>query len=81
MTARWQPEAACRGVALDVFFNRHRRHEALAYCDRCPVVQACLDDAMAFEEDEPVRAGIYGGATANARKARARMRRRTAGAA
>lgn len=74
MTANWQRQAACNGAPLDVFYNRHRRREALDYCDRCPVRRECLDAAMAAEEGQPVRAGIRGGLTGRGRKALARLR-------
>jgi hypothetical protein len=80
MTARWQLNAACRGVDWRVFFTTTRRREALDYCDRYTVRRECLDDAMTAEEGEPARAGIYGGFTALRRKALARVRRQTAGA-
>jgi hypothetical protein len=81
MSTDWQKKAACAGADWRLFFTRSRRREALEYCDRCEAVQDCLDDAMTFEEDEPVRAGIRGGVPAGGRKALARARRRTAGAA
>jgi hypothetical protein len=78
VTAPWPRRAACRGVALDVFYNRHRRREALGYCGPCAVREECLAAAMADEQAEPIRAGIRGGLTASGRKALARLRPVTA---
>jgi hypothetical protein len=75
MTGSWQQQAACAGADWRLFFTYHRRRDAFEYCDRCPVREACLEDAMAFEEDEPLRAGVRGRLTAPGRKRLARVRR------
>jgi hypothetical protein len=80
MTADWRDKAACAGADWQLFFTYHRRRDAFEYCDRCPVTQACLDDAMATEDGEPVRAGVRGRLTAPGRKSLARVQRQTAGA-
>jgi WhiB family redox-sensing transcriptional regulator len=67
---RWRAEAACRGVATDVFFpaggsgNRTDWSAALAVCARCPVRQACLDYALRTNQPD----GVWGMATPSQRR-------------
>lgn len=60
--APWAGSAACVGH-FDVMFDRERRLEATALCDRCPVAAVCLDRAMAEESGLPahLRFGVRGG--------------------
>lgn len=67
----WRHHARCLGVDLSVFFD-HDPVGALQTCARCPVLDACLDDACATGD---VHAGVRGGALPSARAARARNRR------
>lgn len=83
---RWRLDAACRGVNPELFFAPGRnddrgrrlrtlgdmqRAQALAYCARCPVRDACLDYALRFDE-----LGIWGGTTYRERR---RLRNELAG--
>ena len=70
----WWSEAACAGAPIEVFFAPERGSRqgqlarALAYCERCPVIGPCLDDARAEEAGRwPV--GIRGGLTGPQRRA------------
>lgn len=56
---RWQEQAACKGIDVNVFFpaNRQESAAACAYCKKCPVKQECLDYAVA----EHLEDGVYGG--------------------
>lgn len=63
----WQLDAACRGVDSSVFFHpegergarrRARVEAARAYCDRCPVLEACRSHALAAREPYGVWGGI-----------------------
>jgi hypothetical protein len=69
----WQALAACRNMVVDVFIiGRGASTEAArAVCARCPVVDACLEYALA--DDELV--GVWGGTSEVERRA---MRRATA---
>ena len=66
----WQSAAACRGMNSEAFFHpsaegrsegkrtRNRRVDAAkAVCQSCPVIQECLDHALAVREPY----GIWGG--------------------
>ena len=75
----WQDRAACRDEPLELFFGpdgerptvrRAREAAALAVCARCPVVDSCLQHAMALPENH----GVWGGTT---EQQRAERRRRT----
>lgn len=83
-TTRWREAAACRGVAVEVFFppermDRYGRAEqpeaaavarATAVCRSCPVVAPCLAWAMATNQPD----GVFGGLSAVQRR---RLRRGT----
>lgn len=65
----WRERAACRSADTNLFFddgdnnktvsaaNQARRHQALAFCQVCPVVDQCLKEHLA----ETI--GIWGGTT------------------
>jgi WhiB family redox-sensing transcriptional regulator len=68
----WASKAACRGRDLELFFGVEgergdarniRETEAKQICLRCPVREACLEDAMAHHD----RHGVFGGMTADER--------------
>lgn len=83
----WRDDAACLGLAI-LFLPRKdygtgygaNIAAAKRICDRCPVRQACLDDAMIAERatDERARAGVRGGLTPQERVARYKRQRRNA---
>ena len=60
----WRTQAACRGVEPAVFYpakvDTITRARALAYCQSCAVVDACLADALATppEFDHGIRGGL-----------------------
>ncbi len=78
---RWRDRAACRRVDPELFFpaaESGRAHDAQvaaakAVCAWCPVVDPCLDDALARIPD-----GIAGGRTAHERRQLRRRGRRAA---
>ncbi|MFJ8163847.1 WhiB family transcriptional regulator [Streptomyces sp. NPDC096136] len=81
---RWHHEAACLGQHRLFLPRNEHGPEAVAksaaakrICDRCPVKEACLADAMASEgsTDPKLRAGIRGGLTPGDRYARHRRQR------
>jgi WhiB family redox-sensing transcriptional regulator len=62
----WKQKAACKGIGVDIFFNRRleaskRQQEAL--CASCPVINECREFALKMETAENVRIGIWGGLT------------------
>ena len=69
MSAYWREQAACRTADAALFddqldlsgelaIHRWQRHEkAKTICDRCPVADHCLEDAIA-NRDTGIRAGI-----------------------
>ena len=63
----WLASAACREVDPEVFFptpgDTRGANRAKQICRRCPVRQACLDDAMETEGGRSIegRHGIRGG--------------------
>lgn len=79
----WIEKAACRGIAHnpdfnpdeDPFYDPPEREDggdkweyARALCDRCPVRQACLDDALRLEHKGQAREGFRGGLTSHQRR-------------
>ena len=66
MSDIWQDEAACKGVDPNVFVTPRGGPvtEALTYCDRCPVVEECLEVALA----DPLIFGVWGGMSRRQRK-------------
>jgi len=76
----WQAQGACRGLQTSMFFHpdyergpaRERREsQAKAVCRRCPVLEQCRRHAL--EVHEPY--GIWGGLSAEERKAALRAQR------
>ncbi len=81
----WQEDAACREFDNVLFFGEDfgeselerqaREAHAKAVCQRCPVIEACLEFAM----DTNQKYGIWGGLTdkerASLKRRRARARR------
>jgi WhiB family redox-sensing transcriptional regulator len=64
----WQYQAACKGMATDIFFysdrergpKRARREKiAKAICATCPVINQCREQALRLAEPY----GIWGGLT------------------
>ena len=69
----WQFDGACNQADPEVFFSpqaergaRRRQREATAksYCARCPVVDACLEHALAVRESH----GVWGGLNTDERR-------------
>jgi WhiB family redox-sensing transcriptional regulator len=80
----WQDRAACREYDNVLFFGEEgeselekqaRESRAKAVCQRCPVIEACLEFAMETNQ----KYGIWGGLTdkerASLKRRRARARR------
>jgi WhiB family redox-sensing transcriptional regulator len=72
----WRQKAACRGVDPDIFYpvSEEDAEEARSICRSCPVLEPCLDWALANRE----RDGVWGGATERERRRMIRQRRRSA---
>lgn len=72
----WRQKAACRGVDPDIFYpvSEEEAEEARAVCRACPVLETCLEWALANRE----RDGVWGGATERERRRMIRQRRRSA---
>jgi hypothetical protein len=68
----WQADAACRGVSPSLFVDGTPA-KAKRYCQICPVVVECFDEAMA----NPQLLGVWGGTTTRERHIK-RIRRKTA---
>ena len=64
----WQDSAACKDADSRIFLSgvTSRVLQAKAICATCPVIQKCLDFALAHEDFEP---HVYGGLTGDERKA------------
>lgn len=69
----WTHRAACKGDDTDgVFFDDRSPADAKARCAGCPVREQCLADAMEWESVRGnARFGVFGGLTADQRKAKA----------
>ena len=69
----WRNDAACNGVASDIFFPASEEPPAASrakeICAECPVQEACLQYALSTNQS----AGVWGGLDANERR---RLRRR-----
>jgi len=72
----WQNRAECRGVDTNTFFpaTDEEAEPAKAICAECPVMEACLEHALAARERE----GVWGGATERERRRIIRQRRKSA---
>lgn len=68
--ANWQERGTCKEVDPEIFFPEKggSTREAKAVCQRCPVRDACLEEALASDE----RFGIWGGFSERERR---RMKR------
>lgn len=71
--AGWREAAACSGVGSDTFFPASEEESAAMaakkICAQCPVMEACLQYALATNQ----AAGVWGGLDSGERR---RMRRR-----
>jgi len=75
----WQQQAACRGMAPELFFSERGDHKtlitAMEVCNGtrdtppCPVKQQCLDQANWYAANDPYgdNHGVWGGLTPSAR--------------
>ena len=79
----WQERAACRDADIGLFFGREgerqsererRERAAKRICARCPVREACLEQAVRVPENY----GGWGGYTEAERASERRRRRRQA---
>lgn len=70
----WQDLAACRAVAVELFFPPAEQESEVAksVCSECTVRQPCLEFALAEGE----RFGIWGGLTSQERRSLAAKRRK-----
>lgn len=74
---RWRLDALCAEVGDDVIWFPEKggsTREAKAVCARCTVREACLEDALAWDE----RFGIRAGLSERQRRAIAQQRKREA---
>lgn len=76
----WQDEAECLDTPWGLFFPDSRSpdkaqvREALSYCDRCSVIEQCLEYNLAtFDPREDI--GIWGGKTRAERRPLRKARR------
>lgn len=71
----WRSQAACRGVATELFFpgpdQPRRAAEARAVCEGCPVAVQCLEFAVRTDQ----RWGIWGETSERERRRLRRTRR------
>jgi WhiB family transcriptional regulator, redox-sensing transcriptional regulator len=75
----WRQKAACRDQDPDLFFPigitgpaLEQIAQAKAICQRCEVVEQCLEWALQTNQD----AGVWGGKTEDERRSLRRRRRR-----
>lgn len=70
MDHRWQDEALCAQIDIDLFFPDKGGSVLAAkrICAQCPVTRECLDDALAHND----RFGVWGGLSEQERR---RMKR------
>lgn len=68
----WQDDAACATTDPDLFFpangDRHTAERAREVCRSCPVINECLEFALANEEREGIWAALNGPQLARLRK-------------
>lgn len=83
MTNSWERSAICRGTDPDLWFsdNPADQWDALRICGNCPVIAACLDNALANEGgiNTKGRYGIVGGRTPVGRYSEYKRRLTTTG--
>lgn len=79
----WRAFAACQGEDPELFFPlggdgrwAAQIQQAKAICGRCPVRQACLDDALKEEGGRHYRYGIRGGLSETQRRREYEKRRK-----
>lgn len=65
--SRWWEHALCKGLDANIWFpekpqGRDYFARARTYCERCPVRQPCLEEALSVNPDDD-RFGMYGGFT------------------
>lgn len=74
MTPDWHDDAACRGMDVSLFFPTVGRYQvaqrAQRICERCPVREECLADALATGTQH----GVWGGTTPRQRRNLRRLR-------
>lgn len=65
--SQWREAALCREVDPELWYPEvgEMPHAAKQICSNCPVQASCLADALARREPH----GVWGGLTANERKA------------
>jgi WhiB family redox-sensing transcriptional regulator len=63
---KWQDDAACKEFPVTMFYYDHnergeererRERNALAVCKTCPVITACLQDAMDRNDTHSIQGG------------------------
>lgn len=54
----WMKLGLCYQTWDDRFFNGRKDREAIAICDKCPVIKDCLADAVADANQFGVRGGL-----------------------
>lgn len=71
-SAQWMSQAACLNADREVFFPEKGGpgDDAKRICAHCPVVQECLDWALALPADT---VGVWGGTTPKERRTLRRM--------
>ena len=81
----WRDFALCQEFNGDLWFAEGERknggdyRQAKAVCGACPVTGPCLEYALAIESRPGIEAyGVYGGKSANERRAIIRQRRKAA---
>ena len=66
---RWYADADCRGVDVNTFFGGtawSNQQATKKFCDRCPVRNDCLEDALQYPQIDQY--GIAGGLSAHERR-------------
>jgi WhiB family transcriptional regulator, redox-sensing transcriptional regulator len=76
MPPQWHEEAACKGLAADIFYplDDDAVSVAKSVCGECSAQERCLEYALAVREKD----GVWGGATERERRSLMRRRRRAA---
>lgn len=54
----WRDDAVCKGEDTETFFDPKTYGIAAAFCSRCPVREACLEDAYETNEYLSYRGGM-----------------------
>ena len=78
----WRKLARCEGMDLKIFFpekgSRAAYAEARRICEECPVVDECLESAIALEVGTNYLFGMYGGKNPKERERLRRARNKVA---